>query len=190
MDNQQQNIEILPYPEYPKILVHRDGYLINSRTGQRWYTRLNKCGYYYFQYQKNNKKFSRKVHKVVAELFVERPEHLKYETESYKSDTVVVMHIDNNKINNHYTNLKWGTNSENIKAAFGDKLIPTLKGTTHGMCKMTEEQVHAVCKIYFVDYKDSTPPSCTEVAKQLGLTLKQVSKIRYRCTWSHITCLY
>ena len=28
------------------------------------------------------------------------------------------MHLDNNKENKHYTNLKWGTISENTKDAF------------------------------------------------------------------------
>lgn len=192
MDNQQQdfNTDIKPYPEYPKILVHREGYLINSKTGKRWYTRVNKCGYVYFQYTINNKKYSRKLHKAVAECFVEKPQELKYSTECFNSETVVVKHIDNNKLNNHYSNLTYDTNQNNIKEAHEAGLISVLYGESHGMCKMTEDQVHQVCQIYFVEYKDKKPPSTSKVAKQLGLTFKQVAKIRYRVTWCHITCQY
>lgn len=192
MDNQQNEYEgeLIPYPEYPKILVSRCGKLFNSRTMTRWYTRKNKDGYIYFQYCKEGKRCTRKVHRAVAECFIPLPEELNYTTEKYGSDSVVVKHKDNNKANNHYTNLTWGTNGSNIKDAYCDGLIPALKGIEHGMCKMTEEQVHQVCKIYFIDYANSKPPSTNAVAKMLGLTFKQVSKIRYRCTWDHITCLY
>jgi len=190
MDNQQQDFNIKPFSEYPKILVHIDGYLLNSKTGNKWYTRVNKCGYVNFQYVVDGKKYTRKLHKVIAECFVPRPEHLNYTTTRYGSDTVVVKHKDNNKLNNHYSNLEWGTNRSNIQEAHRDNLIPRLIGEQHGMCKMTEEQVHRICQIYFVEYLDKKPPSCTVVANMLGLTRKQVSKIRYKATWKHITDLY
>lgn len=55
-----------------------------------------------------------RVHRLVAEAFLPNPNNLP-----------IVMHIDNNKQNNHYTNLKWGTVSENTKQAFDDDLIDT-----------------------------------------------------------------
>nr|DAP23442.1 MAG TPA: homing endonuclease [Caudoviricetes sp.] len=36
----------------------------------------------------------------------------------------VVMHIDNNKRNNYYKNLKWGTIGENTRSAYTDGIIP------------------------------------------------------------------
>lgn len=41
-----------------------------------------------------------RVHRLVAKYFVDNPDNLP-----------IVMHIDNNKQNNHYTNLKWGYSS-------------------------------------------------------------------------------
>lgn len=47
------------------------------------------------------------VHVVVALAFIPNPDNLK-----------IVEHIDDNPHNNHYTNLKWSNNSDNIKGAY------------------------------------------------------------------------
>ena len=47
------------------------------------------------------------VHRLVAELFCEKPEGMNQ-----------VDHIDGNKHNNHYTNLEWVNNSINQKRAY------------------------------------------------------------------------
>ena len=190
MDNQQNEYQIKPYPEYPKILVTSAGKLINSDTGKDWYVRINKDGYYYFQYTLNKKKYSRKVHRAVAECFVPVPEHLSYKTDVVCAETVVVKHVDNNKLNNHYTNLVWGTMSENTVEAYRDNLMPKLFGVTHGRCNMTEDQVREICEIYFNHKYEGKIPSSNSVAKRLGLTLKQVQKIRYKETWLHIVKEY
>ena len=64
-----------------------------------WY-----CGITYPEGQRQ-----RRVHILVAEAYVENPNPEK---------NTIVMHLDNNKENKHYTNLKWGTISENTKDAF------------------------------------------------------------------------
>ena len=52
-----------------------------------------------------------RVHKLVALAFVEIPEEL--------LDTdLTVDHDDDNKLNNHYTNLVWMTRADNIKKGF------------------------------------------------------------------------
>jgi len=192
MGNQQNDYEgeLKPWPEYQKILVSQCGKLFNSKTMTRWYCRINKDGYVYFQYCLKGKRFTRKVHRAVADCFVELPAHLDYTTEDYNGETVVVKHKDNDKTNNHYTNLEYGTNLSNLEDARRDGLVLILFGTNHGMCSMTEEQVHEVCRIYFVEHVGKKPPSSASIAKRMGLTQKQVSKIRYRATWKHITVLY
>lgn len=58
-----------------------------------------------------------RVHRLVAEYFVDNPNNLP-----------IVMHLDNDKTNNHYTNLKWGTVQENTQQAFDDGLAINAKG--------------------------------------------------------------
>lgn len=71
-------------------------------------------GYKYCGITYKNKQQQRRVHILVAEVYVPNlnPKH-----------NSIVLHLDNDKINNHYTNLKWGTISENTKQAFDDGLI-------------------------------------------------------------------
>jgi hypothetical protein len=58
------------------------------------------------------------IHRLVAKTFIPNPDNLP-----------VVMHKDNDPLNNHVSNLKWGTQSENIKQAFeDDRKVPPLKG--------------------------------------------------------------
>ena len=58
------------------------------------------------------------IHRLVAETFIPNPNNLP-----------VVMHKDNDPLNNHVSNLKWGTQSENIRQAFreGRKFSPAVK---------------------------------------------------------------
>lgn len=47
-----------------------------------------------------------KIHRLVAEAYIPNPKNLS-----------VVMHLDDNPLNNHYKNLQWGTQKENIQDA-------------------------------------------------------------------------
>lgn len=58
-----------------------------------------------------------RVHRLVAKYFVDNPNNLP-----------IVMHLDNNKTNNHYSNLKWGTIQENTQQACDNGLIVNDKG--------------------------------------------------------------
>lgn len=69
------------------------------------------------------------VHRLVAENFHSNPENLP-----------IVMHLDNNKVNNSASNLKWGTLSENAKQAYDDGLLKGIcKGSGHIAAKYSEE---------------------------------------------------
>ena len=75
------------------------------------------CGYMCVVLTKNSKQKMLKVHRIVAEAFVEnffnKPQ---------------VNHIDGNKHNNNAENLEWVTTSENIRHAFNNGLNRPQKG--------------------------------------------------------------
>lgn len=67
------------------------------------------CGYWYCGITYPEGQRQKRVHILVAEVYVPNPD---------PEHNTIVMHLDNNKENKHYTNLKWGTISENTKEAF------------------------------------------------------------------------
>ena len=56
---------------------------------------------------KNNKKYKKLVHRLVAETYIENPLNLEQ-----------VDHIDNNKLNNSVENLQWITQRDNLLKSF------------------------------------------------------------------------
>jgi len=58
------------------------------------------------------------VSRLVAITYIPNPNNLP-----------VVRHLDNNKYNNHVSNLEWCTQKTNVRQAWDD-----------GLCKLTEEQ--------------------------------------------------
>ena len=96
----------------------KKGYYQISEDGMIWSNFYNK----YLAYKKDSdgyhdillvcedgKRRHFRVHRLVAMTYIGNPENLP-----------VVMHLDNNKSNNHYSNLKWGTVQENTQQAYLD----------------------------------------------------------------------
>ncbi len=69
-------------------------------------------GYLNIRLIANDKKKSIAVSRLVAKLFVDNPDNKN-----------IVNHIDGNKLNNHYTNLEWTTQKENIRHANENNLV-------------------------------------------------------------------
>lgn len=72
---------------------------------------VNEFGYLYVRLYKDAKGKKHKIHRLVAQTFIENPENKK-----------CVNHIDGNKQNNSVENLEWVTHSENMKHASDNKL--------------------------------------------------------------------
>lgn len=82
--------------------VSNFGNVRNKKTNKILKPRIGKDGYHKIDIRKNYKRYTKKLHRLIAEAFIENLEN--------KSQ---VDHIDNNKSNNNINNLRWATSQEN-----------------------------------------------------------------------------
>lgn len=107
-----------------------------------WY-----CGITYPEGQKQ-----RRVHILVAEAYLPNPN-------SYP----IVMHKDDNKQNKHYTNLEWGTISQNTKDAYR-------KGWANNNSSWEDSQSIHVCNFDLQGNLLNKYGSVGEASRELGVT--------------------
>lgn len=108
------------------------------------------------------------VHRLVAQTFIPNPLNLGY-----------VNHIDGDKLNNDVSNLEWVTASENQKHAYRIGLKSSA-GVKNSHSILNETQVLAIHDRMLLG--ESTP----SIAKDLGLSLNMLEKIRAHVTWKHL----
>jgi len=84
-----------------------------------------------------NKTYKRacRVHQLVAENFLEKPEWAD-----------CVNHLDGNKLNNHVSNLEWTTRALNCKHAV-DTRLHDIKGEKHHSNKLTELEIKEIFRL-------------------------------------------
>ncbi len=138
--------DVIGYEDYFK--VSNIGNIFSKRTNKILKLVISKTGYHIFSTKlngRNSKAICFKVHRLVAEAFLDEPE--KY-IKDWASNTfyrkVYVNHKDGNKLNNIYTNLEWVTNSENIKHALENNLLIPVKGSNSLLCRLDNEQVRYI----------------------------------------------
>jgi hypothetical protein len=134
-------------------------------------TPLNGNGYPHttILFSQLNKLKTIRIHKLVAYYFVPNPNNYK-----------VVMHIDDNKLNAHYKNLKWGTSVQNNQDAFRNGLIIPAKGVNRNKSQLTEQNVRSIFK---------SKKTCRELAIKYKVNHTCISDIRSGRSWNHITGL-
>ena len=85
--------------------ISTDGTVMNDERGTLVKPMLSTSGYCYVHLVVNRKKYTMYVHRLVGNAFIENPyEHSQID------------HIDGCKTNNHITNLRWVSVSENYRA--------------------------------------------------------------------------
>ena len=87
------------YENY-EISDHRN--IKNITTHKMLSPNIRSTGYYFIEVYDNKIRRTKAIHRLVAEAFLENPD-----------DKRCVDHIDRDKLNNHKSNLRYATNSEN-----------------------------------------------------------------------------
>lgn len=127
---------------------------------------INSRGYYTVVLHKNSNPKSTKVHRLVAETFIENIKN-----------SSSVNHINAIKTDNRVENLEWCSHLENMQHARKLKLINPAKGEGHGMSKLTNQQVITI---------RNDNRSLKEIAKDYGVSPGLVGFIKRRKNWKHI----
>lgn len=118
-----------PHPKYPNYLVTDTG-KVKGPHG-KWLKPDTRSGYLYIGIYGYGKPIKGSIHVLVCETF----HGLK------PKEAECVRHLDGNKLNNHYSNLKWGTHSENVADSIAHGTKTRLYGLANGRGKLSDEQV-------------------------------------------------
>lgn len=180
----------------------RDGYYYITNDGkvfnkfmERIRTFISNSGYervqVYLNRYKNNRRVAKKfsIHRLVAEYYVENDD---------PDNKNQVNHINGDKLYNHYTNLEWVSQSDNLRKAYDSNLCTTKGELCHfHNSKYTDEIVHSICKClteqmpYFdiiknLELCDTTNRS----SKEYQLWRKYLKNIKHRRCRRDITSQY
>lgn len=108
-----------------------------------------------------------RVHRLVAQAFVENP-----------LNKPCVNHKDGEKLHNHYTNLEWVTHEENMQHAAETGL--TAIGAANGNSDFTEEDVIIIKSALASGIKTQS------VAEAFGVPYSTIQAIKSNTNWKHV----
>lgn len=116
----------------------------------------------YYKVKLSNPRKDIYAHRIVAEAFIPNPDNKPF-----------VNHIDCNPLNNHYTNLEWCTQAENVKhsRALGRYPNTYWKGKRNHRAKLTDDQVRQIRNLA------NEGISQRDIASEIGASRRTVQKI-------------
>ena len=136
-------------------LINTKGEVFSKKTGKQLKPHLHEKGYLRVTLQCDGKKKKHRIHRLVAEQFINNPDNLPQ-----------VNHKDGNKLNNDISNLEWCTQSQNMQHAVENGLH------NNGGNKLDKEQI--------VDIYNNL--SSREAVDKYGIsrfTYYDIKKLRY-----------
>lgn len=128
----------------------------------------NADGYMQIRLYNNGSRGMRRVHLLVIAAFVGPP-----------LPGQECRHLDGNRTNNNANNLAWGTHSENMADTIRHKT--STPGEKSAMAKIKERDVIEMIRLKRLGTRHS------DIAKQFGISMTNVSYIVNRRSWKHVT---
>ena len=127
-------------------------------------------GYKVADLQSNGSRQGYYIHKLVAEHFVNNTKPDKY---------IKIIHLDNNKLNNKASNLKWVDNSGMFKHAekFNKRLTTNFRNHATSNAKISRYSADKIRSLLKEGYTGAL------LAKIFGITEMQVSRIKHNPNW-------
>jgi hypothetical protein len=145
-------------------LISEKGDIFNKVTNKFRKPQVDKDGYAVIYIGNTNYK----IHRLVAITYLDNPNNLPQ-----------INHIDNNRMNNHYSNLQWTTQQLNIKHKVVSGRNPV--GSESCRAKLTESEVLQIRSLY-----ENTKVSQKSLALKFGVSQMQICYIVTRKQWTHI----
>ncbi len=130
---------------------------------------LKPSGYWNICLHKNRTQHTLRVHRVVAEAFLDNTDGLSQ-----------VNHKDGDKSNNAVLNLEWCSAGDNMRHAISLGLKPVLHGEAHGNAKLTDEKVRSI----IADHRSGEKQ--ISIARKYSVTRATVCLVVNRKIWRHV----
>ena len=146
-----------------RVVVNVHGKMIKLLTGEFHKRSQDAKGYWITALRTGDTFKNYRVHRIVAMLFCEKPEHLK----DIPFEELEVNHKNGDKNNNHKDNLEWVTTAENMQHAWNSGFIKT--------------EIPVLAKT--LDGDVIRYPSISECARQHGVKSSQLS-IHVNSPWA------
>lgn len=161
--------------EFENYKISNYGRLINCKHDREKLVNLSQTNGYpsiSLKQRVNGKSTGRYIHKLVAQHFLEKEE-----------GQVYVIHLDYDKKNNHFENLKWATKREKEVHQFSGTNFKNRK-IDRSYAKLTESRVRIIRR------KVNNPNRRTRIkmiAKEFGISEMQLYRVVSGENWKHVT---
>lgn len=136
-----------PSKKYSNYEISNEGRVRNAKTGRVLKTQLDDKGYAQVVLQKDGRQYRERVHKLIADTFI-----------GTTQSNMDVIHRDNNRLNNHVSNLEYMSRADSVRLAF--------KRGKHAP-NQTAVRVVETGEIF---------PSISECSRALGVSVSGISK--------------
>jgi hypothetical protein len=136
---------------------------INKKTIRKPY----KGEYLRISLYENGKQFTKNIHEIVAELYLNKIEN-----------TNCINHKDGNKYNNNIDNLEYTTYSKNLKHGYNTGLINAV-GINNGRSKLTEKEVLEIRNL-------KSSKTYKELSLMYNVSFSTIKDIISKRNWKHI----